>query len=109
VQGGNRYRLLLTLQNGAMLTGEEISIFHLPNTDVFLYPNPVRSGQAVTMRTTDGFTKLQIFNTSGSLIKELGSDDRLHAHTTIQLPKGLYFIRTIKEDGTHNTQKLVVY
>lgn len=109
-QGGNRYRLQINLRNGVTLTSAEISIFHFPDATVFVYPNPVRSGQAVTFLTNNGdHIRLKIYNATGSLLKKTELNNIINPLPTIQLPAGIYFVRTLKDDGTRSTQKLVVY
>jgi hypothetical protein len=109
VQGGNRYRIQLTLSNGALLTSDEISIYHFPDAAVFIYPNPVRSGQIVNMLTSDGeAVQLEIFTATGVLLKKTELNSIINREA-VRLPSGVYFIRAIKSNGTSTIQKLVVY
>lgn len=107
--GANRYRLLLTLGNGAVVSSAEAVAFHFPNTPVFVYPNPVRSGQPLMLLTRNGEpVSLQLFNTTGALVRRFELNAIIN-RLVITLPRGVYFLHALKEDGSRTTQKLVVY
>lgn len=108
--GGNRYRLQLTLRNGTVVTSDEISLFHFPDAAVFMYPNPARRSQPVTLLTSNGnLVHVAIYTTAGTLVQRLELNNIINRIATAPLPAGVYVVHAVKEDGTRSTQKLVIY
>jgi predicted Fe-Mo cluster-binding NifX family protein len=88
-----------------------ISLYHFPDHDVIIYPNPVKKNQPVQIITSKAGRKtVQVLNSNGVLIQELHLKELKQQIQTLQLSNGLYFIRIIDgEDHSVYTQKLIVY
>jgi hypothetical protein len=111
IRGVNQYRLQLVLMNGQILYSDVISLYHFPDHDVIIYPNPVKKNQPVQIITSKAGRKtVQVLNSNGVLIQELHLKELKQQIQTLQLSNGLYFIRIIDgEDHSVYTQKLIVY
>jgi hypothetical protein len=62
------------------------------NTEIIVYPNPVKSGNPLTLENVTKGNTIQIYNQSGTLVKTaLASDTTITL--VLNLPTGMYLIR----------------
>lgn len=109
-QGVNMYRVQIVLQSGAVLYSDAIHLYHFTNASVIIYPNPAPQHTPVTLITNKaGRVSIAVFNAGGQLVQEQQLSGLVNKMTLAPLAKGLYLIRITEDDGTHSTQKLVVY
>ncbi len=109
-KGINQYRLQLTLNTSAIIYSDVITIYHFTNSDVILYPNPVRQGEPLHIVTSKaGRTNITIFNAAGTKLKEVFLSNQLQQLPEFTLLKGTYFITVTTDEGKNTTQKLIVY
>lgn len=83
-----------------------LSITKVDNPEIDLYPNPVRKGSLVQLKSVYNFFIASLFNVYGTLIKKITV-----SNNTILLPdikEGVYFL-TFKNKSQILTIKLIVY
>lgn len=108
-RGVNTYRLQITLTSGQTIHSDIVSLYHFPDADVIVYPNPARQEEPINIITSlGGRVALQIYNESGMLVQQMQLNLLSQQIPPFRLPKGIYFIRTITDEGKINTQKLIV-
>ena len=101
------YTALLTTQQGYRLSTCPAVISSGLSPKISVYPNPVKSGQAVYVDTgTAANTLIQIFDSNGSLINRQTSQDSEIKINTPDMP-GTYILQ-ITEDGASQTYKITV-
>jgi hypothetical protein len=109
-QGVNSYRIQITLKNGVVLYSETVSIYHISNGSVLIYPNPAPQQLPVTLITNKaGRVNIEVFDAAGRLVRRQLLAELVNKITLSGLTKGLYLVHIIEDDGTRSTQKLVVY
>jgi hypothetical protein len=110
MQGENRYRFRIRLNNGTVIYSNIEVVYHLPSYPVLLYPNPVHQNATITIIAKEaGRYSLQFFNAMGKLVRvqQLNSShSKIFAGT---LSKGIYFVKIIDSQDKPLTQKLVIY
>ncbi|MGB0250016.1 MAG: T9SS type A sorting domain-containing protein, partial [Flavobacteriales bacterium] len=94
--------------NFGLLEAETIanSVAEAPVESVRFYPNPLASGQPLTV-TTERAARVRIFATTGSQI----IDEQLVGLVQLNLPEltsGLYIVEMTEANGTRHTQQLIV-
>ena len=101
VAGANYYRAVIYLKTGKIIFTETVMTFSNANENVFVYPNPVKEGQAFNFLVNNFVTgnTLQLLDAKGSIIKNviIGQAGKI---ATTGLKQGLYFYRITKPDGT---------
>jgi hypothetical protein len=109
-RGLNTYRLQIKLKNGSFIYSNEIKTYHFRDLATIIYPNPSAQGKALNI-ITDGNNKtnIEIYSSTGALIFGIPLINTLTQLQTYRLPKGIYFVSIITEDGNKSMQKLIVY
>ncbi len=78
-------------------------------SDLIIKPNPVNQGQPIEIETEARLIEIHVFNTSGTLIKEIEAQiNQSVIIPTNDLKTGVYFIKFISEDGRFGTEKVIV-
>ncbi|HVG11952.1 MAG TPA: S8 family peptidase, partial [Flavisolibacter sp.] len=109
-QGENSYRVQINLQNGQTILSEVLTLYHLPQGSVLLYPNPVVQGTDLKIATNKaGRISLEFIDNFGNSVLKLKLANLVRSFPSALLSKGLYVVRITEEDGSSSTQKLVVY
>ncbi|WP_040472342.1 galactose-binding domain-containing protein [Aquimarina agarivorans] len=88
---------------GTPVSGAKVLSLNDSLAPLNLYPNPVASGNAVTIENTTAGGALSIFDVSGRLITKINTQDQQTTAETINLSSGIYFIEINKK-----VKKLVV-
>lgn len=106
--GINRGFLLKLLSNGTLSSYEEQPLDH-PDSDVWLYPNPVTT--EICFKTlSETLRQVHIWDTKGSLIQrqELGHQTSNCVQIPHDLPQGMYIAEILLQDGYTVVRKFVV-
>jgi len=107
--GLNIYRVKIELLDGRIVYSENATVY-FAREPYFIYPNPVRQNQPVTLISDDpDFIEVQVFNMVGEKVFEKNVNDFANAIPTGKLSKGVYVLRIIKGNQLQKTLKLIVY
>lgn len=109
-QGLNQFRIVLNTANGLKIYSAIASVFYADESNLFLYPNPVKRGGLFTIIFNDKQSgELIITDATGRALKRMNVQTGMIQLTTANLPSGVYFLHL--KGGTTNIQaaKLVVY
>ena len=82
------------------------SVAEAPSEAVRFYPNPLASGQSLTVET-DRAARVRVFATTGAQV----IDEQVIGRVQLNLPEltsGLYIVEMIEANGTRHTQQLIV-
>lgn len=109
-EGENTYRVLLTLNNGDTITSEEQTIYYLPASAFYVYPNPVSADDYLYIdRGNDAIIQCMIYDMQG---REVYRDILYDQYDSIWMGRftsGVYYYRLIDEEGRVKEGKLVVF
>lgn len=110
IRGVNTYRVQLTLATGQMIYSNLVTIYHFPDADVLIYPNPVRQSQSFSIATNKaGRIEVEFYNSTGALLRRMSLTELEQQVSANQFSKGIYFLRMKDDEGNMSVQKLVVY
>jgi len=99
--GLNSYRARIYTKTGSVVFTNIVSIISNAGENIWLYPNPARSGERIQFKLRDISigNQIQLFNANGQLLKSIpiGSAGNL---STSGWPPGSYLYRIIQADQT---------
>jgi hypothetical protein len=81
-----------------------------PNVS-FIFPNPAAPGSTVTIRASEGLSKVDLLNVNGQLIRSVMLNQEKHSFQLLltAISTGIYFIRMYHTNGRPaDTQKLII-
>jgi hypothetical protein len=108
-RGVNQYRLQLTLANGQIIYSNEVTTYHYVYGEVILYPNPAQQGEGVNVITSrGGRVVLEVYSQSGVRVLSMKLNNQWQQLPAHKLPKGLYIVKVLHDDGTTLHQKLLI-
>ncbi len=108
-EGPNTYRVQIRLANGAIVYSDFATAYVIRSTPFLLYPNPVQSGQVLTLRTAAyGLYQLRIVDLTGRT-----SLDSFLSGTETELPTaglaaGLYSYTIFQDNRCIQAGKLLI-
>ena len=102
---------MIELMNGKTLYSETINVYHFPDSDVVIYPNPVGTHQSIRIATSRaGRKRVEVYQSNGLLIRQFLLSDLTTVFSVPKLPAGMYFFSIFDEETKErSTQKVVVY
>jgi uncharacterized repeat protein (TIGR02543 family) len=92
------YRFVLQTINMGIIPSTVYDGSGLQNESLSGYPNPVISGEALTIQGAPAGSQVSIFNQSGSQVFSTRADHEGQITINVNLPAGTYVVRT--DDGT---------
>jgi len=98
---GDRFRFVLTTTNRG-LVHSTIKTIGNSRVSLLAYPNPVQTGTMLTIEGVEEGTPIQVFNQVGTCVSHTIATGET-VMLTLQLPSGLYIIRT-----TNGEVKIIV-
>jgi len=104
--GINLYRLKMVDRDGTFAYSRINSVHFAGLPTINIYPNPVASLLSVTPLNDEEITKIQIFNSTGKMIKET-----LKVSEPIDVTKiagGIYSVRIIYTNGSTDNRKVII-
>ena len=109
LQGLNRYRLQIALQNGNIIYSDIQTVNYLSNSDYIVFPNPLQSGQLIKVLTKDlNNNVFEIYSSTGQRLVQRTLSDLYNEIPVRLLSAGIYFY-TIRQQGRIvNRGKLLV-
>ena len=109
-QGENTYRVVITLVGGATITSTELTIYYLPPSAFFIYPNPVSvDGYLYIDRGDDSVLECQIYDMQGRVVYRDILYDQYDSIWMGRFAAGVYYYQLLDEEGRVQEGKLVVY
>ncbi|MCC6726158.1 MAG: S8 family peptidase [Saprospiraceae bacterium] len=110
LEGVNRFRLKLVLENGGEVFSDTVPVYHLESDAYLLYPNPIAEGnQAQLLSRNDLIAAYEIFNAQGQFIRKGELDSQPTLVGTKDLAAGCYLIRVQDEKGGKWIGKLMIW
>jgi hypothetical protein len=109
--GINRYRVKLEDdQMETVYVSDYEEVFYVRNQDLFVFPNPIASGELLNIVVNDlGTVRLQVYDAMGRLMEEVTDQGAIKTFNTTKLIQGAYFIEVWKTNGTRLTARLMIY
>jgi len=108
VPGLQFYRVTLFTTSGLAVHSEEVEIFYVRENDIYIYPNPAKSGDDINIIVSDeDVAQIQLFDLQGRLVKGASDFGSVKIIGTDGLPKGAYVLR-INRLGRVSTTKLII-
>ncbi|HEU5292602.1 MAG TPA: T9SS type A sorting domain-containing protein, partial [Cyclobacteriaceae bacterium] len=109
--GINQYRV--RLENNSMesvyISNYE-KIFYVRNQDLFIYPNPIATGEMLNVVVNDlGTVTLRVFDMMGRMMQEVTDPGTIKTIDTTALIKGAYIVEVLKTDGSRLTTRLMIF
>ena len=108
VSGSNYYRVRVQRTGGGYAVSDLIEVIYTGDEGLFLFPNPVKVGEPVSVALHEPEATFRIFDVSGRIISEQFNDSVIKDIDTTQLSPGVYYVRAIAGDKTY-TSRFVVY
>ena len=109
--GSNKYRV--RLENNSLQTvyiSEYEEIFYVRNQDVYVFPNPIASGELLNIVVGDlGTVRLRVLDAMGRLLQEVTDEGAIKTIDTSTLINGAYIIEVVKSNGSRLTARLMVF
>jgi len=98
--GINQYRAGVVLQDGRIIYSNINGLFYLAPNSLLVYPNPLLSGQLLSINTIDyQERRILVFDTWGRLILNYDLLSPFEVLETDNWPAGMYFYKMIDVDG----------
>ncbi len=106
-EGSNVYRVKINAVDRTAFSLEEV-IFN-PGADVFVFPNPVKSGDELfVVGKNDSPLQMRIYNSSGGKIFDTVLTGVVKTFQTHGFQPGIYFLQFTSEDGGHYSKKIFI-
>lgn len=108
--GLNQYRVRLLDSNQELLyTSDYEDVFYARTNDIFVFPNPVVSGELLNIVVDDiDIVRLRLFDAVGRLMEEITDDGIVKTFDTTVLLRGTYVVEVTKANGIRVTSKVIV-
>ncbi len=107
--GMNIYRAKITLMDGRFYYTDPETVYYFGAGNYIVYPNPASQYQDINILSNDAqSTRLQIFNSQGSLVYVKQMNDLNSKIPTGLLSKGLYLLHLTGNDNKIEILKLIV-
>lgn len=107
--GIQTYRMRLFTDEGNPVISDEAQIFYVRENDLFIYPNPVVSGEDLNIVVSDDeVADIFLFSLGGKYTGFTRDYGTFKVMKTTHLPKGSYAIRVVRKDGNVLVKKLIV-
>ncbi len=108
-EGPNTYRLQIRLKNGAAIYPDVATAYVVRKIPFLLYPNPVETGQMLTVRTEEsGVYALQLIDETGRVVRSCSVTGTAGNLSTAGLSAGVYTCVIFKDNQRVQTGKVVV-
>ncbi len=105
VNGRNYYRLKQVDYNGGYAYSDVQMLTIVQDAKILIYPNPATS--SVNLSGLTGNESIYVYNTSGSLVKQLKVEREFVQIDLERLEPGMYYINVTGQDGNNNTYKIM--
>ena len=108
--GANQYQLMLTLNNGQVITSPIETVYYLPDQPVIFYPNPAPQQSPIQIVTqAPGEFSIAVYDALGRRVAGRYLDGVIQQLPPLRFSKGLYIVTVTDSRNNRFTQKLVVF
>lgn len=106
----NMYRILLTDVTGKTFASEELSTIVVAQNEFFMYPNPARINENLTVTDRRGvIDKIRVLNLAGKVLQEYTPNGVEQKEIfTDGLIAGMYLVQFVLTDGSRETKRLMI-
>ncbi len=109
ITGGNYYRAVIRLTNGAIIYSELEVAYYTGEGDYILFPNPVQANQPVyLLNRFDSASYAELYDASGRKIKRIVLTDLVQTLSIKGLASGIYFLIIHNGEMIIDRKKLLV-
>jgi hypothetical protein len=109
IKGGNTYRVKVELNNGQIVTGDDVTIYYFENSEYLVFPNPVKRETGFTILSSSLESSfIQLYTASGQLVLQQQLNNFSERINTSALQKGLYFYRMLRDNKKVAHGKIIV-
>lgn len=110
VPGINVYRVKLIDDSQIEIFSETEQLFYTRKNDLFVFPNPILSGELVNIVVDDqNAVQLRLYDMMGRIHREIMDEAIVKTLDTSSLPGGAYVVEVIKPNGQRLTTRLIIY
>jgi hypothetical protein len=110
VPGINIYRVKLIDDRQIEIFSETEHLFYARKNDLFVFPNPILSGEFVNIVVDDqNAVHLRLIDMMGRVHREIIDEAMVKSLDTGSLPGGAYIVEVIKPNGQRLTTRLIIY
>ncbi|MBX2968051.1 MAG: S8 family serine peptidase [Cyclobacteriaceae bacterium] len=107
--GMQTYRVVLTLTDGQLVFSDPVEIFYVRESDMYIYPNPVRAGQDINVLTAqEDSCIMELVDSNGKVVIRAEDFGQVKILSTVDLTGSLYILRVYQPDGTVRSGRIVV-
>ncbi|WP_439559544.1 T9SS type A sorting domain-containing protein [Dyadobacter sp.] len=106
--GENLYRLKMVDADGTFALSSVRNVRFEMTSQVVLHPNPVRDMLTVKSNTPDHVAEVTIYNLTGIPLFSKRVNNGDNKIDMSRLSPGLYMVKTISDNGSYHTQKVIV-
>jgi hypothetical protein len=108
--GFNQYRVKLETESGKNIYSDTVQVFYLNDKDIYVYPNPVMSGQDINVVLSDGQDiQLQLIDANGRIVKSSHDLGTVKVISTENVIPGFYFLRATTSTGRSLYSKVILF
>jgi hypothetical protein len=109
-RGFNQYRVKLETENGQNIYSDTVEVFYLNDKDIYVYPNPIKSGQDINVVLSDEQDiQLQLIDANGRIVKSSHDIGTVKVISTENVIPGLYFLRAMTSTGRSLYSKVILF
>ncbi|WP_210466408.1 S8 family serine peptidase [Rufibacter roseolus] len=109
VPGRNEYRLRLQTAKGQTYYSHLEAVFYAPESFLQVFPNPVLAGDEVQLvLKEDELTRIQVFDQTGRMLKEIQQDGAIKVIKTEGLKAGIYLLKVWAKSGYKTTRLVLI-
>jgi hypothetical protein len=98
--GTQVYRVKLTTNAQTSIYSSTVEILYVRENDVYVYPNPIIEGESLQIIiNNEEVAALEIFDVQGRPVRKSEDFGPIKEVNTIALPRGIYIVKIIRNDG----------
>jgi hypothetical protein len=107
--GAQLYRAGLLTDDGTFIYSDSVEVFYLRKNDLFVYPNPVKTGEEISIVVSDDSSaRIELFDLGGRLVRTTSDFGPVKIMSTSGLPGGAYVLKVKRSDGRVSMSKVII-
>lgn len=107
--GISEYRARIVLTNGDVIMTEIATVYFVDDQSFFVYPNPIRIGEDISILTNGDPIEFQLLDFQGRLVKSEQILNFLVRLPIINIEPGIYLYRIVKNSRQVQTGRVLIY
>lgn len=108
IEGYSYYSATIVLDDNSLISTESISVFFPGGNTLWVAPNPVASGDFITVLSKGGGRLFQLIDLQGHVVRELVLDVNQEEMDILLLQRGMYIYRMLDKNNKLSQGKLIV-